>query len=61
MGKLAEDVEAQLDQRHAEVIGRLRDEWAALMQYPPSESRTEAADLLLDRANSLGVGRLDRP
>jgi hypothetical protein len=54
------DVEVQLDKRHAEVVGRLKAEWAALMKQPPCEERNVAADLLLDRANSLGVGRLDR-
>lgn len=54
------DVKTQLDQRHEEVVGRLKAEWAALMAKPPCEERTVAADLLLDRANSLGIGRLDR-
>jgi hypothetical protein len=54
------DVETQLDKRHAEVVRNLKAEWAALMAKPPCEERTIAADMLLDRANALGVGRLDR-
>lgn len=52
------DVETQLDQRHEEVVGRLKAEWLALMAKPPCEERSIAADMLLDRANSLGVGRI---
>lgn len=61
MGQITEDAPTQLDKRHAEVVGRLKDEWAALMSKPPSAERAQAADMLLDRANSLGIGRMDRP
>jgi len=59
MGSSPGDVDAKLDKRHAEVVASLRSEWDSLMKYPPSESRTTAANHLLDRANGLGIGRLD--
>lgn len=61
MSKLAATVEDRLDNRYGQVVNALRQEWRDLMAYPPSEDRTKAADVLLDRANMLGIGRLDRP
>lgn len=61
MSKLAVSVEDRLDQRYGQAVAELRAEWAALMQSAPDEQRLIAADVLLDRANMLGIGRLDRP
>ncbi len=59
MGKLTEDMAGKLDKRHDDVVNALREEWRALMAYPPSEDRTTSANHLLDRANALGIGKLD--
>ncbi len=58
---MAEQVADRLDKRHDDVAQGLRNEWAALMKHPPSEERSEATNMLLDRANAIGIGRLDRP
>lgn len=58
---MSEQVAERLDKAHADAAQGLRNEWAALMKHPPSEERSEAADMLLDRANAIGIGRLDRP
>jgi len=60
MGKAA-SVEERLDESYQQAVTDLRREWADLMKWPPSEQRHRDADKLLDRANMLGIGRLDRP